>query len=49
MPDVRTSLNDKHHRLLKEEAAREGLHLNKLIAEIRKNHNENNSNKGEKE
>ena len=38
MPEVRTTLSDQLHRLLKEEAARKGLHLKQLIATILKEH-----------
>ncbi len=38
MREVRTSLPDDLHRLLKEEAARKGLHLKDLVATILKEH-----------
>ena len=43
MPEIRTSLPDELHRSLKEEAAREGLHLKKLIAIVLEEHVQNNS------
>ena len=46
MPEVRTNLPDELHRSLKEEAAREGLHLKKLIAIILEEHIHNNSKQG---
>ena len=36
--EIRASLEDKDHRLLKEEAARRDLHLKKLIAIILEEH-----------
>jgi len=38
MPEVRTPLSEQLHRKLKEEAAREGLHLKVLVANILQNH-----------
>jgi len=38
MPEVRAPLPDKLHRKLKEEAAREGLHLKALVAKILQEH-----------
>ena len=48
MPEVRTSLSDKLHRSLKEEAARNGTHLKDLIAKVLAEHTQNNT-KSEKE
>ena len=42
MTEVRSSLDESLHRSLKEEAAREGLHLKKLIAIILEEHIQNN-------
>lgn len=38
MPEVRAPLTEQLHRKLKEEAAREGLHLKALIAKILQEH-----------
>ena len=38
MPEIRTNLLEQIHRLLKEEAARKGLHLKELIANILREH-----------
>ena len=37
MPEIRASLSIELHRNLKEEAAREGLHLKDLLAKILEN------------
>ena len=41
MREIRASLTVRLHRKLKEEAAREGLHLKDLIAKILENHIKN--------
>ena len=46
MPEVRTNLVDELHRSLKEEAARKGLHLKRLIAIILEEHVRNNLKQG---
>ena len=38
MPEIRATLNVQLHRKLKEEAAREGLHLKELVARILERH-----------
>ncbi len=38
MPEIRASLTLQLHRKLKEEAAREGVHLKELIAKILQEH-----------
>lgn len=38
MPEVRASLSEELHRQLKEQAARDGLHLKALIAKILQEH-----------
>jgi len=38
MPEVRAPLTEQLHRKLKEEAAREGLHLKVLVAKILQDH-----------
>ena len=46
MGEVRASLPEKVHRQLKEEAAREGLHLKVLIAKILQEHLERQKKRG---
>ena len=41
MPEIRASLDIQTHRKLKSEAAREGLHLKELIAQILEEHVKN--------
>ena len=45
MPEIRTPLPERLHRQLKEQAAREGLHLKVLIAKILQEHVKNQNQK----
>ena len=38
MPEVRSSLDTQTHRRLKSEAARKGMHLKELIAQVLEEH-----------
>ena len=38
MPEIRASLSTELHRKLKSEAAREGVHLKQLIAQVLEKH-----------
>ena len=41
MPEIRATLNTQLHRKLKSEAARKGMHLKQLIAQILEEHVKN--------
>jgi len=41
VPEIRATVDVQLHRRLKEEAAREGMHLKQLIAKILEDHSKN--------